>query len=282
MKLPRPRIFPVAYFPGQVTIGMIIGNNHGMKRMSIEANVAMTEKHLAEIAAGADARAESDGEQQYRTEMAEIEPTAKDLESGRATAEQRKFDHGSAVSNILRTVDEDEERAEKVFSWRQKREFLRNALSELDQSLAIEPTDDELNLRERIVERAADMDRFLTDSDRATPVTDTVNELLDSPGAYRDAMKEAWAATLEDPAAMRAVNGNWLQLYEQAERALIDAVKKEDAKRLSFDEARVWYRYILEKLDAAEAIMPDEIAHDMKAFVLRRLREIETRVAARR
>jgi hypothetical protein len=58
-------------------------------------------------------------------------------------------------------------------------------------------------------------------------------------------------------------------------------VKKEKAERLSFDEARVWYRYILEKLDAAEAIMPDEIAHDMKAFALRRLREIEEHMIAR-
>lgn len=277
MKSPRLRIFSVAYFSGRVTIGMVIGNKHDMKRMSIEANVAMTEKHLAEIADGADARAESDGEQQYRAEMAKSEPTAKDLESGRATAEQRKFDHSRAVSNILRTIDEDEARDKKILTWRRKRDFLRDALSELDRSLAIEPTDDELNLRERIVERVADMDRFLTERHLA----DAVNELLDSPGAYRDAMKEAWTATLEDPAAMKAVNGNWFQLYEQAERALISAVKKEDAKRLSFEEARVWYRFILEKLDAAEAIMPDEIAHDMKTFALRRLREIETHAANR-
>lgn len=248
-----------------------------MKGMSIEDHVAMTKKHLDAMTAGVEARAEADGAEKYHEEMAETEPTADDFERGKLSNVEQKFIHEQTAHNILRTVEDDESRGGELVSWQRKKGMLRNALLEIDKSIAIDPTDEDRLLREKIVGRLVDMERFVTERH----LTDAVNELLDSPGAYREAMKEAWAATLENPESMKAVNGDWLRLYEQAERALIDAVKKEEAKRLSFDEARKWYRYILEKLDTAEAIMPDEIAHDMKTYVLRRLREIEDHMIAR-
>jgi hypothetical protein len=248
-----------------------------MKRISIESNIAMTGKHLDAIAADTEALAEADGVKKYQEQMEEEDPTPEDFERGNISDVERKFVHEQTVHNILRTIGEDEDREEKMISWQRKKEMLRVALLELDRSLAIDPTEEELSLREKIVGRLVDMERFTTERHLA----DAVNELLDSPGAYQEAMKEAWAATLESPGAMKAVSGDWLRLYGQAERALIDAMKQEKLKPMSSDAERKWLRFVLQKLDAAEAIMPDEIAYDMKAFVLRKLHEIETSTADR-
>ncbi|MBP9751489.1 MAG: hypothetical protein KBD19_01335 [Candidatus Moranbacteria bacterium] len=228
-----------------------------MKHMSLEEHAAMTEKHLDAIAADAEAQAEADGVEKYRKQMEESDPTPEDFDRGTLSDVERKFIHEQTVHNILRTIEEDEDRKEKMISWQRKKEMLRAVLLELDRSLAIDATDEELSLREKIVGRLVDMERFMTERH----LTDAVNELLDSPGAYQDAMKEAWAATLENPEAMKAVNGDWLRLYGQAERALIDAMKQEKLKPMSIDTERKWLRFVLQKLDAAEAIMPDEIAH---------------------
>jgi hypothetical protein len=239
-------------------------------KMSIEDHVAMTEKHLREMVSGVDARAEADGVEKFQRQIEEEEPTAENFEFGELSDVELKFIHEQTVHNILRTIEDVEANGEETIPFQRKKELLRNALLELDKSLAIETTEHELMLREKIVGRLVDMERFVTERH----VTGMVDELLDKPSVYQRVMEEAWEATLADPEARKAVNGNWFQLYEQAERILFDAAKQEKLKRLSSELERQWLLFMLRKLDAADAIMSDGIAHDMKAFALRKLHEL--------
>lgn len=238
--------------------------------MSIEQHVAATEKHLQKIVSGADEQAETDAAEAYRKELVEAEPTAEDFEKNRLLDVERKFIHEQTAHNIFRTLEDNDPHGKNKLSWYWKKDMLRNALRELDASLAIEETEIELSFRKKIVEQLADMDRFMTERH----LTGAINELLDSSGAYQLVMKEAWEATLANPEAMEAVNGEWLRLYSQAESALIDAAKQEKNRKLSLEEERTWLLFILRKLDGAQSIMPDKIADDMRRFALKKLREI--------
>lgn len=242
-----------------------------MKPISIESNIAMTEKHLNGMVSGVGAQADADGAEKYREQIAEEEPTPKDFERGELSDVERKFIHEQTVHNILRTIEEDEDRGRKMIPWQKKKKLLRSVLLELEQSLAIEVTEQELSLQEKIVGRLVDMERFTTERHMA----EAEAELLEKPGVRERLMEQVWDMTLADPDARKAVNANWFQLYEQAERALIDAMKQERLKPLSSDTERKWLLFVLRKLDAAGAIASDEIAHDMKMFVLRKLRELE-------
>lgn len=249
-----------------------------MEKMSLEDHVELTNEHLRKMEADAEDRI---GEARLKAEIREKEPTAMDYELGRLTPVQREMDHEQAAHNILRTIEENE-RAGNGFSWQRKKTMLRNALLELDKLLSSLGTKkaehpEKLELRERVANQLADMERFETERH----LTEAVDELADKSGVYQQVMREVWESVLEDPVAREVVNADWRRSYEAAERALIDAMKQQKIGALDDRKERVWLSFVLSKLDVADAVLPDEIAKDMKAFVLRKLRELESRESAR-
>jgi len=248
-----------------------------MKRMSIEGYTPMAEAHLKKMEADAAVAAELRAEDRFRREIGEQELDETDVKLNRLTQTQREFIHEQSAHNKLETIENDEASGRHDLSWQQQRRLLREALAELDslfgllgQSIKEHP--EKVAFRAKIAAKLEDMDRFKTEKH----LTGAINELLDRPEIFQRVMEEAWEATLSDPKVRGVIDENWFQFYGQAERALINAMKQEKLKRRSPNEERAWLLFILKKLDVADAIVSDEVAHDMKTFALRKLREFET------
>lgn len=248
-----------------------------MEKEFLEHHRTMTERHLDHMRDEVESAAELRAEDRYRREIWEQEPTERDVRLNRLTPTQKEFDHERAVHNILETLKKDEEGGQQRFSWKERKGLLRRALSEIDQLLnllgiSVREHPEKLALRTKIAKKLSDMEEFMTERH----LTGAVNELLDKPEVYRQVMEQVWEEIFTNPVVRGTIEGEWQTLYDEAERRLMQAVKQEQSSRgLPWELERRWFELVLQKLDVASAVFSDEVAKDMKMFVIRKLGELD-------